>query len=120
MGKNRMETKGLETLTRRTSLDLTAHNAYYYETTYGPMRNRFQPGSSSSTKQILRNTFAYLKARKDQHKCNFELKRSTKTTAKRNDSLVAITNFTFGEVLEYNKTEVKLRLSLMVTNFATL
>ena len=38
------------------------------------------------------------------------LKFSTKPTAKRNDSLVAITNCTFAEVISFNEKEVKLRL----------
>ena len=48
-------------------------------------------------KKTFRDTFAYYKAKRDKHRCKYDLKLATKPTAKRNDSLVAITNCTLGK-----------------------
>ena len=59
-------------------------------------------------KRLLRNTFAYYKAKRDKHRCKYDLKLATKPTTKRNDSLVAITNCTFGEVIALTKKKSNL------------
>ena len=64
-------------------------------------------------KRLLRNTFAYYKAKRDQHRCKYDLKLATKPNCKKKwftCRYYKLYIMYIREVKAFNKKEVKLRL----------
>ena len=69
---------------------LTSKSAFKYENFYSELRNLFQPGTISPSKQILTN--CYMKRQLENHNCEKSIFYDTEKSGRENNSLIYIMN----------------------------
>ena len=94
----------------RRMYEFTSKSTFRTESFYSLIRRFITPGTQSITKQVMERIYCYLHIKRNMHRCQDRLKFSVKETDRVNNSLIAITPYKFGKLVEINGDEGIVRI----------